>query len=98
MLKKPNHEFTLGEALEDLLSSKRIKKGLTEALIKQQWPQIMGDAIAKHTTAMYFKEGVLTLYCNSSVIKNELRVHKDKAIQLINEALKDNAVSEIIIK
>jgi|LauGreDrversion4_2_1035121.scaffolds.fasta_scaffold277157_2 predicted nucleic acid-binding Zn ribbon protein len=98
MLKKPNHEFTLGEALEDLLSSKRIKKGLTEALIKQQWPQIMGDAIAKHTTAMYFKEGVLTLYCNSSVIKNELRFHKDKAIQLINEALKDNAVSEIIIK
>ena len=98
MLKKPNHEFTLGEALEDLLSSKRIKKGLTEALIKQLWPQIMGDAIAKHTTAMYFKEGVLTLYCNSSVIKNELRFHKDKAIQLINEALKDNAVSEIIIK
>jgi len=98
MLKKPNHEFTLGEALEDLLSSKRIKKGLTEALIKQQWPQIMGDAIAKHTTAMYFKEGVLTLYFNSSVIKNELRFHKDKAIQLINEALKDNAVSEIIIK
>ena len=39
MLKKPNHEFTLGEALDELLSSKRMKKGLTEALIKQQWGQ-----------------------------------------------------------
>jgi hypothetical protein len=58
----------------------------------------MGDAIAKHSTAMYFKEGVLTLYFNSSVIKNEMRFHKDKAIQLINEALKETAVTEIIIK
>ena len=98
MFKKPNHEFTIGEALDEMIANKRLKKGLTESLIKQKWSEIMGEAIAKHTTAMYFKEGVLTLYSNSSVIKNELRFHKDKAIQLINEALNDNAVNDIVIK
>lgn len=98
MQKKPNHQFTIGEALQMLVSDKRIKKGLSENVIKQEWSSIMGDTIAKHTTGLYLKGSELYVYFNSSVVRNEVIYHKDKAIALINEAMGYEAVSDLIIK
>ncbi len=98
MQKKPNHQFTIGEALQMLVSDKRIKKGLSENVIKQEWSRIMGDTIAKHTTGLYLKGSELYVYFNSSVVRNEVIYHKDKAIALINEAMGYEAVSDLIIK
>lgn len=98
MQKKQNHQFTIEEALQLLVADKRIQKGLSETVIKQEWAKIMGDVIAKHTTGLYLKGSELTVYFNSSVVRNEVIYHKDKAIALINEAMGHNAVSDIIIK
>lgn len=98
MQKKANHQFTLEEALQMIVSDKRIKKGLNESVIKQEWGKIMGEAIAKHTTGLYMKGSELTVYFNSSIIKNEMLYHKDKAIGLINEAMGYEAVTDIVIK
>jgi len=98
MQKKHNQQITLEEALQKMVSDKRIKKGLNESVIKQDWSKIMGEAIAKHTTGLYMKGSELTVYFNSSIVKNEFIYHKDKAIGLINEAMGYEAVTDIIIK
>jgi hypothetical protein len=98
MQKKHNQQITLEEALQMMVSDKRIKKGLNESVIKQDWSKIMGEAIAKHTTGLYMKGSELTVYFNSSIVKNEFIYHKDKAIGLINEAMGYEAVTDIIIK
>ncbi|MBL7836448.1 MAG: DUF721 domain-containing protein [Bacteroidetes bacterium] len=98
MQKKPNHSFTIEEALQMLVSDKRISKGLHESVIKQEWSNIMGTVIAKHTTGMYLKGSELHLYFNSSIIKNEFLYNKEKAISIINEALGQNVVSDIVIR
>ena len=98
MEKKNNHQFTIEEALKMVVSDKRIQKGLSENVIRQEWDKIMGSAIAKHTTGLYLKGTELIVYFNSSVVKNEVIYHKDKAIALINEAMGFNAVSDLIIK
>ncbi len=97
MQKKPNHSFTIQEALQLLTSDKRISKGLTESVIKQEWPNIMGAAISKHTTGLYIKGQELHVYFNSSIIKNEFLYNKEKAIQLVNEALGYEAISDLVI-
>jgi predicted nucleic acid-binding Zn ribbon protein len=81
-----------------LVSDKRISKGLHESVIKQEWSNIMGTVIAKHTTGMYLKGSELHLYFNSSIIKNEFLYNKEKAISIINEALGQNVVSDIVIR
>jgi hypothetical protein len=44
------------------------------------------------------KGSELTVYFNSSIIRNDFIYHKDKAIGLINEAMGYEAVNDIIIK
>ncbi len=97
MDKKPNHLFTLEEALKLVMSDKRINKGLTESVVKQEWPNIMGKTIAKHTTGIYLKGTELHVYFNSSIIKNEFLYNREKAIELINEALGYQAISDLVI-
>lgn len=98
MNKKQNHSFTIEEALSLIVSDKRISKGLTESVIKQEWPRIMGVTIAKHTTGLYIKGSELLVYFNSSIVKNEFIYHKDKAIALVNEALGYDGIKDIVIK
>ncbi len=95
---KNNHQFTIAEALQLLTGDKRIHKGLTESAVKQQWKEIMGETIAKHTTAIYLKGTDLLLYFNSSIVKNEFIYNKEKAIKLINDALGYEAIKDLVIK
>jgi len=98
MYKKENHQFTIAEALQLLVNDKKLNKGLTESVIKQQWKDIMGAAIARHTTSLYLKGTELVVYFNSSIVKNEFIYNKDKAIKLANEALGYEAVTDLVIK
>ncbi|MES2616547.1 MAG: DUF721 domain-containing protein [Bacteroidota bacterium] len=98
MSNKQNHQFTIAEALQSLLGDKRMIKGLTESTIKDKWEEMMGKVIAKHTTGMYIKDKTLIVYFNSSIIKNEFTYNKEKAIQIINEALAYDAINDLIIK
>jgi hypothetical protein len=98
MSRKNNHSFTIAEALQLLTGDKRLHKGLTESAVKQQWKDIMGETIAKHTTGMYLKGTELIVYFNSSIVKNEFIYNRAKAVQLINEALGYEAITDLIIK
>lgn len=98
MSNKQNHQFTIAEALQSLLGDKRMIKGLTESSIKEKWEEMMGKVIAKHTTGMYLKDKTLIVYFNSAIIKNEFTYNKDKAIQIINEALGYDSINDLIIK
>ena len=57
----------------------------------------MGNTIAKHTTGIYLKGTELHVYFNSSIIKNEFLYNREKAIELINEALGYQAISDLVI-
>jgi len=98
MNRKNNHQFTIAEALQLLTGDKRMNKGLTESAVKQQWKDIMGETIAKHTTSMYLKGTELVVYFNSSIVKNEFIYNKDKAVKLINDALGYEAITDLVIK
>lgn len=98
MPNKPNHQFTIAEALQNLMGDKRMMKGLTESTIKEKWEEMMGKTIAKHTTGMYVKDKALIVYFNSSIIRNEFIYNKDKAVQIINDALGYGAIEDLIIK
>ncbi len=98
MQKKENHQFTIGEAIELLTKDKRISKGLNENTIKENWPKIVGNTIASHTSNIYLSGKTLTVYFKSSIVKNEMLYNKSKAIDLINEFIGYEAVEVLNIK
>jgi hypothetical protein len=98
MSNKPNHQFTIAEALQNLMGDKRINKGITESAIKEKWEGMMGKIIAQHTSTMYLKGTELVLYFNSSIIKNEFIYNREKVVSLINDEMGYNAITDIVIK
>ena len=97
-MKKTNHLFTISEALDLITKDKRMTKGLTESVIKEKWTEMMGKTIAEHTTLLYVKDRILYLYFNSSVIKNEVNLSKQKVIEIVNETIGETTITDVIVK
>jgi predicted nucleic acid-binding Zn ribbon protein len=97
-MKKTNHLFTISEALDLITKDKRMTKGLTESVIKEKWAEMMGKTIAEHTTLLYVKDRILYLYFNSSVIKNEVNLSKNKVIEIVNETIGETTITDVIVK
>jgi predicted nucleic acid-binding Zn ribbon protein len=97
-MKKTNHLFTISEALDLITKDKRMTKGLTESVIKEKWAEMMGKTIADHTTLLYVKDRILYLYFNSSVVKNEVNLSKQKVIEIVNETIGETTISDVIVK
>ncbi len=79
-------------------SNKRLDKGVSQVSIEDAWREQMGDVICSYTERMYFREGVLTVYLNSAPLRSELSMSKDRLIQLLNEACKEDIVKKVILK
>jgi predicted nucleic acid-binding Zn ribbon protein len=97
-MKKTNHLFTISEALDLITKDKRMTKGLTESVIKEKWAEMMGKTIADHTTLLYVKDRILYLYFNSSVVKNEVNLSKQKVIEIVNESIGETTITDVIVK
>ncbi len=93
-----HNDKSIKEVLNDLMASNgRIAKGFFTAQIEEVWKKEMGPVIAGYTTKVYFKEGILKIYLSSSPLKKELMMGKPKIIKIINDALKQELVTEVEI-
>lgn len=89
---KKGNEHSMKEAVNLLLETYRIKRRFQETAVVAHWEEIMGKAIASRTSDLFIKDGKLFLKLESSVLRSELHMAKQKIIELLN----DRAGSEII--
>jgi len=91
-------EYSIGDALKQFLNQSRLKGSMQAMQIDEIWGQIMGKTIAKYTDKIQIHGQ--TLYINTSVaaLKQELVYKKDKIMQMVNEALGDKVIKEVVIK
>ncbi|WP_028978874.1 DUF721 domain-containing protein [Sporocytophaga myxococcoides] len=87
---------SLKDCIDDLINVYKLRGRLSEAEITGNWEKIMGKTISSRTEEIYFKDKKLFIKINSAPLKNELSFSKHKIIEKINEAVKSDAVSEII--
>ena len=92
-------EMNLGDAIRQMIdSNKRLKSGLNRLRIEDVWKEKMGSTIAKYTDSIQFFNKKLMITTSVAPLKHELHYQKDKIIALVNEALGEDAVEEVIIK
>jgi hypothetical protein len=91
-------EYSLGDALKEFLNNSKLKSSIQALQIEEVWEQIMGKTISKYTDKIQIRGQ--TLYINTSVapLKQELLFQKDRIIQLVNEALGEKLIKEVVIK
>ncbi len=95
---KRHNDHKLSEILEHLVETPKIKSGYYKVSIEKAWAELMGKTIVSYTDSLYFNKGILRIKLTSSALKHELSMGKEKLIKLLNDHIKKNIISDIIIK
>jgi predicted nucleic acid-binding Zn ribbon protein len=92
-----SNESTIKQAIEHLLNAYHLKDGIVAVRLKNCWEEVMGKAIAKHTTQIRIDKKTIFISLNSSVLRQELSFSKENIINLLNEKLGENLIETVVL-
>jgi len=96
-MRKTNQQH-LGEIIKEVLKNLKIEDKVLESKISDVWETEMGMHIARYTEKINFRDGSLTVYLTSPVLKQELSFGKDKIMKILNDALGSEEVKNLVFK
>ena len=91
-------QLQLGDALKDFLNKSNLKSGLRAVQIESIWEEVMGKTVARYTDKIHIINNTLFVYTAVAALKQELVYQKPKIIERVNEALREKAITDVIIK
>ena len=90
--------LNIGDLIEKLLSTGRLKSKYQEAKIVLAWHKIVGDYVSKQCKSVYFSGKTLYVQADSAVLKAELSMQKHRLIESINTEMNEEVVQRLIFK
>jgi predicted nucleic acid-binding Zn ribbon protein len=93
-----NNTQSIQAILEQIIDSPALSKGIRETRAVQAWNKVLGPTVANITKQISIRGGVLYVSLYSSVIRNDLMMHKDKIIQSLNAEAGAKVVYDIVIR
>ncbi len=88
----------LGEVIKDYLKESNIDKKLTEIQLIDSWEEIVGKEIARRTEKIYIRNEKLFVRFTSSVVRNEMLLHRETIRNRLNEKAGEELIKEIVLK
>jgi predicted nucleic acid-binding Zn ribbon protein len=88
----------LKDVLDDMIRDLRIGGKMEEMKVRKYWHELMGSYITNHTSKVYYKQGKLFVYLESSALKQELFMARAKIIADLNTRLEEDLIKELIIR
>lgn len=86
------------DILKEYLKEKDLNQGLMENRAVQYWEKLLGPTVAQSTNRVYMYRGALFVELNSSVLRNELLMSKDRIIAGLNKAIGADVIKELVLK
>ncbi len=88
----------MGEALKQFLNQSRLKGPIVALQIDAIWEKIMGKTIARYTDKIQIHGHTLYIDTHVAPLKQELLYKKETIIKLVNEALGEKLIKEVVIR
>lgn len=96
---KVTNDVSLKDALLAYFNTNpKFKSRLYKSKIKMSWEQLMGHTVNRYTSEIKLRGKKLIIHVTSSPLRYELLMEKPKILQLMNEALGEAYIEEVIIK
>ena len=83
---------SLGGVLDNLLRSRGWQYPVSVAGVTARWSQLVGEYIAEHTEPTTFKDGVLTVQCDSTAHATQLKIMRFDVLAHMNRELGEDIV------
>lgn len=81
----------------DLMKIYGMDHKFTELKVKEIWEEKMGAAIANKTNKIVLFNGILSIYLDSGVLKQEFSYAKEKIKNMMNENLGQKVIKKVEI-
>lgn len=98
MSKRFNEESAISDVLKQFISHNKLEAGLDVVSVRDAWKNIMGNGVNSYTTKIQLKGTTLYVALSSAVLREELSLGKEKIIKMINEELRKDLVTTLILR
>jgi len=89
---------SLGSAIHDYLKEEKFDAKIAEIEAVNLWESIIGRQIARATSSIYIKDGILYVQLKSSIVRNELFMMRNEIMQAMNQRIGRRVVKAVILK
>ncbi|MCW3808075.1 DUF721 domain-containing protein [Plebeiibacterium marinum] len=86
------------EVISQILKSDQLDHKMLENRVVRSWEKVIGSTVARATNQIYMHQGTLYLNINSSVMRNELLMLKDRIMDALNQEVGHRIVTAIVIR
>lgn len=98
MAVKKSNEYTLKQAIEEMMRTYRLQGKLDEMKLINGWEKVMGAVITKYTRKIHIENRILYVELNSAALREELSYGKSKMIKMLNEEAGGNVIDDVILR
>jgi predicted nucleic acid-binding Zn ribbon protein len=99
MPRRPAFRLTpVSGVLDQVLRQYGLEGKFREYRVMEQWPEVVGETLARHTVPEGIRYRKLILRVDSSAWMQQLTFFKKDILDKVNAALGENAVSDIQMK
>jgi predicted nucleic acid-binding Zn ribbon protein len=95
---KRSNEYTLKEAITELLETYRLNTKMDEVKAVEAWEKLMGPAIARYTRHISISNRTLYIEITSAALRQELSYGKSRIINMMNEAAGTSVIDDVILR
>jgi predicted nucleic acid-binding Zn ribbon protein len=87
----------IGDAIQDLLKSYRLKSKFDEANLVSSWERLVGKPVARRTKKVFIRNHVLFVELDSPGMKHDLNLHKNDIVAVFAKEFGPDVIKEIVI-
>ena len=98
MAKRFNEESPIGDVLKQFISQNKLEAGMDVVNVRDAWKNLMGNGVNNYTTEIQLKGSTLYVALSSAVLREELSYGKEKIIKMINEELRKDLVTNLVLQ
>ena len=98
MKKRKANQETLGEVIDRMLNVYKLRNGLNEHEIINNWEKIVGPVIASRTDQVKIRGKVLYIKVASAAMRHELHFQKSGIKDNVNEFIGADFITEVEIR
>lgn len=100
-MKSPKRKFepqSIGKVLDEIVQSKALKTGITNARINELWYELMGTHMTRYTEKITLKGNTLFVSLNNAALREELSYGKEKIREMMNEQLGSEVLEKVVLR
>ncbi len=97
-MKRKSNEASIKEVLKAMVDQYQLRGKLDQTQLRQTWTDLVGEPIARYTRNIRIHRDKLYIDISAPALRQELTYGREKIRSLVNDALGEERIKDVIIR